>query len=191
MADVFDVLKRDHEEVEQMLAQLDVGKAGAAGADPDWLRSRKKMVERVIIEESKHEAVEEEFFWPAVREHVPDGDRLADEAVEQEQKAKQILDELDRTDPGDGRFEELLAGFIKDAREHIRFEETRVWPGLRAALTGEQADRLGDKLVAGKKTAPTRPHPNVPPKPGILKATGPVAAMADRAGDAVSGRGKD
>ena len=44
--------------------------------------------------------------------------------------------------------------------------------------------------MRGKDTAPTRPHPQVPPRPGVLKATGPVAAIVDRLRDIVTGRGK-
>ena len=57
------------------------------------------------------------------------------------------------------------------------------------ALTAEAADELGTKIAEGKKTAPTRPHPHTPPSPGALKTAGPVAAAADKARDAVTGRG--
>ncbi len=63
-----------------------------------------------------------------------------------------------------------------------------MWPPLREALSPEQADELGDKLEAGKSTAPTRPHPHTPPSPGVLKAAGPAVAAADRARDAVTHR---
>ena len=49
------------------------------------------MVEELVIEESRHEAVEEMYFWSAVRDRVPNGDELADTATGQEQKGKEIL----------------------------------------------------------------------------------------------------
>ncbi len=64
-----------------------------------------------------------------------------------------------------------------------------MWPGLRAALNTERAAELGTQITAGKKTAPVRPHPHTPPSPGALKAAGPVTAVADKARDAVTGRG--
>ncbi|KAB2365748.1 hemerythrin domain-containing protein [Actinomadura montaniterrae] len=194
MTDVFTVLADDHTEVKQMLTELEAGSAGASEASvhgEDGLRLRKKMVERLIIEESKHEAVEEEYFWPAVRELLTEGDRLADRAVEQEQAAKKVLNELIGLDAGEPRFEELLANLITAGRAHIAFEETEVWPALRKVMTDERAERLGEKLERGKKLAPTRPHPNTPPKPGILKAAGPAVAAADRVRDKITGRGQD
>ena len=149
------------------------------------------MAEELVIEESRHEAVEEMFFWPAVRDHLPDGDRLADEATSQEQEAKHVLNQLDKLDASDAEFERLLITFIEAGRQHIAFEETQVWPGLRAMLSSQAAHDLGTRLAEGKKTAPTRPHPHTPPSPGVLKATGPVAAAADKARDAVTGRGGD
>lgn len=186
MADVFDVLGQDHDHVKEVLAELE---AGAGRTEPDALEHRKKMVERLIIDESKHEAVEEEYFWPTVRELVPDGDRLADHAVGQEQSAKYVLHDLIGLDPGDERFEELLRTFILDGREHISYEENRVWPELRKVITQERADQLGGRLADGKAKAPTRPHPHTPPKPGILKGAGPLVAAADKMRDKLAHRG--
>lgn len=191
MANAFEVLRKDHEEVKAALAELESGPTAATGGGEDLLKVREKLVEQLIIEESKHEAVEEEYFWPAVRERVPDGDRLADHAVEQEQKGKQVLNDLIGVKAEHPRFEELLATFIKDGREHIAYEEQQVWPLLEKVLSAEEAGDLGTKLQEGKKIAPTRPHPHTPPKPGILKAAGPAVAAADRARDAVTGRGRD
>jgi len=52
-----------------------------------------------------------------------------------------------------------------------------------------QSAEPGSKIAGGKTTAPTRPHPRTPPSPGVLKTAGPVAAAADKARDAVTGRG--
>jgi hemerythrin HHE cation binding domain-containing protein len=191
MADVFTVLAKDHEEVKGMLAELEKGPTVAVGASEDQLALRKKMTEELIIEESRHEALEEMYFWPAVRDRLESGDVLADQATGQEQDAKQVLAELDKLQAGDAEFEKLLGKFTVDAREHIAFEETQVWPGLRTALTPEAANELGTKIAEGKKTAPTRPHPNTPPSSGVLKAAGPVAAATDKARDKLTGRGAD
>jgi Hemerythrin HHE cation binding domain len=191
MADVFTVLAQDHQEVQAMLAELEKGPTRATGASEDQLALRKRMTETLIIEESKHEALEEMYFWPAVREHHSAGDTLADEATTQEQEAKHVLAELDKLDASDTRFEELLSEFTGAAREHIAFEENEVWPGLRSVLSAEVSGELGTKIAEGKKTAPTRPHPHTPALPSVLKTAGTAVAAADKARDAASGRGGD
>jgi hemerythrin-like domain-containing protein len=190
MPDVFEVLGRDHEEVKRMLSELETGPTAATGAGDNDLALRKKMVQQLVIEESRHEAVEEMYFWPAVRERAEGGDRLADAATGQEQEGKEVLDKLDKLEAAQPEFEQLIAEFIQAAREHISYEETRAWPALRAALTAGQANDLGAKLAEGKKTAPTRPHPHTPAAPGVLKTAGPAVAAADRARDAATGRGE-
>jgi hypothetical protein len=191
MPSVFDVLGRDHLEVRRMLTELQSGPTAATGASDNHLALRKKMVEELIIEESKHEALEEMYFWPAVRDKAPDGARLAEIATGQEQQGKEVLARLDKLGADQPEFEELVAKFIEAGREHISFEENQVWPVLRTVLTEQEAATIGDKIEQGKKTAPTRPHPNTPPSPGVLKTAGPAVAAADRMRDAVTGRGQD
>ena len=190
MPSVFDVLSKDHVEVKRMLAELEIGPTVVTGADQTQLTLRKRMVEELIIEESTHEAVEEVYFWPAVREHLANGDELADTALRQGQEGKEVLDQLDKLDASHPEFEVLLASFIKDAREHFAYEETKVWPGLAAVLTAEESSDLGARLEQGKNTTPTRPHPTVPPQRGVLKGTGPIAAAADKLRDVITGRGR-
>ncbi len=191
MTDAFEFLALDHAEVKQMLAQLEIGAVRQGAATPGQLAERKKLAEQLVIEESRHEAIEEMHFWPAVREHLPNGNELADTAIGQEEEGKEILDKLDKLEAGTPEFERLLADFTRAGREHIDYEETHVWPGLRIVLTKEQADELGSKLKAAKKTAPTRPHPRIPASPGALKTAGPVAAAADKARDKITHRGTD
>ncbi len=151
------------------------------------------MTEQLIIEESKHEALEEMYFWPAVREHLAAGDTLADAATEQEQAAKQVLAELDKLQAGEHAESRRLLAKIHHRR--ARAHRLRGDAGMaRAAHRPESADKaaeLGTKITEGKKTAPTRPHPHTPPSPGVLKAAGPAVAAADKARDAVTGRGAD
>jgi hemerythrin-like domain-containing protein len=163
--DVFDVLSEDHGEVKEMLAQL-VTERPLFGADKDKLADRKKMAARLITEESRHEAVEEMFFWPAVREKLPDGDTLADTAIGQEEEAKEVLARLDRLQPGTEfkEFEELIDSFAEAAREHIDYEETQVWPRMRKALSRREATELGKKVQEGKKTVPGKPKPGQVPR---------------------------
>jgi hemerythrin-like domain-containing protein len=191
MTNVFEVLAQDHAEVKQMLTDLELGAVRQGAATPEQLTQRKKLAEQLVIEASRHEAVEEMYFWPAVREHLSAGDKLADTALGQEQEGKEVLDKLDKLDAGQPEFEKLLAEFTRAGREHIAYEENHVWPGLRSALTAQQAQELGGKLETAKKTAPTRPHPHTPASPGALKTAGPVAAAADKARDAMTNRGTD
>ena len=189
MSNVFDILRADHREVEQMLAALEGSPAQANRATPMRPEARKKLTQKLIIESSKHEAAEEEYFWPVVRDRLPDGDRLADHAIAQETDAKQVLARLEKLSAGQAEFSELLSKYIPAARKHIGYEEAIVWPTLQAALTAAEAEELGKDIALAKEIAPTRPHPHIPPQPSVLKTTGPAVAAADKVRDELSGRG--
>jgi hypothetical protein len=70
-------LRQDLKSVLGMLEVLDQAPSGS-GAEISALET---MVTNLVIAESQHEAIEEQFFWPAVRDALEDGDALADEAI--------------------------------------------------------------------------------------------------------------
>src|ERR1700761_3659531 len=78
MPDVFQVLQKDHDEVKAMLAQLEEGPKASTGATAEQLAFRKRSLDEVIIEESKHEAAEQQYFWPALKRIGADGQRVAE-----------------------------------------------------------------------------------------------------------------
>lgn len=190
MPDVFQVLKQDHDEVKAMLARLEDGRKATDAATAEQLGERQQLVEDVIIAESRHEAVEQQYFWPAVRELGADGARVADEGLDQEAEGERVLHALGKLSSDDLRFEDLLTSFISAARAHIAYEEAHAWPLLRASISADRAAELGDTIIQAKKLAPTRPHPHTPPDAGAATTAGPMAGVADRLRDAVTGRGR-
>lgn len=182
--DALTFLRQDHKSVLGMLEVLD-GAPSGSGATSSGLST---MVTNLVIAESQHEAIEEQFFWPAVRELLDDGDSLADRAIEQEQEGKQLLQRLEDGAPGEPDYHEALKAFVKAARDHIAYEQEVVWPAFEAAISRDDLMRMGEKLEAAKKIAPTRPHPDTPPSPGVLKTMGMAIAMVDHVRDAATGR---
>ncbi len=185
--DALTFLREDHKSVLGMLEVLDGAPAGD-GAASSGLRT---MVTNLVIAESQHEAIEEQYFWPAVRGALENGDALADKAVEQEQLGKKLLQRLEDGEPGEPDYQEALQQFVQLGRDHIDFEQNVVWPQLQEAVSREELVKLGEKLERAKKIAPTRPHPNTPPSPGALKTVGMVAATMDHIRDAATGRAAD
>ena len=60
--------------------------------------------------------------------------------------------------------------------DHIAYEQEVMWPLVQGAVRHDDLVRLGDKLEAAKKIAPTRPHPDTPPSPGVSKTMGMATA---------------
>jgi hemerythrin-like domain-containing protein len=154
MEDLFDVLADDHEEIRQVLAELEKGPTAATGATEDQLMLRQIMTEELVIEQSKHEEIELTCLWPAVREHVPGGGRLADRAICAELEIVTLLAELDKLDVSQPSFERVLTRFTEACREHFGFEEQHLWPRLRAALPPRAAADLGRKVLLARQAVP-------------------------------------
>lgn len=185
--DALTFLSQDHKSVLGMLEALD----GAPESDGAQRSGLATMVNNLIISESQHEAIEEQFFWPAVRRAVQDGDELADQAIAQEEAGKKLLQRLEDGAPGDPDYHEALKEFVKAGREHIKFEQDVVWPRLSAAVDQQELEQLGSKLETAKKVAATRPHPNTPSDSLTQKTMGMGAAVIDHVRDAVTGRASD
>lgn len=166
------------------------GYAPASEAGKTVQSARQEVAQLLIMDSSRHEAAEEQYFWPAVRDRLPDGSQLADEAISQESEAKNVLARLDKLSSDDEEFTTLIAEFIPAARAHIAFEETQVWPTLRAALSAAEAEELGAKIRRAEDKGPARPHPHTPASPAVLKTVGPMVAALDRLRDTMTGRGR-
>jgi hypothetical protein len=177
MVDAFSVLRRDHEKVERTLASLEDGPNAGSGADQVELIARGRLTQQLMADESGHETIEHQCFWPVVRDRMPGGAALADEAASQEHEASQMLVQLGELRAWDDGFEKLLREFITAAREHVAFEETKVWPGLREALSAGEVNELGDSLVSAKEQVPTQP-----PAAGLARdvRAAPPARIAPR-----------
>jgi hypothetical protein len=155
-----------------MLAELEKGPTAGTGASEDQLALRKKMAETRIIEESKHEALEEMYFWPVVRDHLPNGNTLADQATEQEQEAKEVLAKLDKLDASDAEFEQLLGSFIGAARAY----RVRGDPGLAEPAHGPEHRAGGRAGHADRRGQEDRAHQAAPahaPLPGRAQGRRP------------------
>lgn len=186
--DAITVLGRQHSQVRYLLKQLQALPSHSTGGSAEQISARKSVVDMVTVRLSEHETIEEEHFWPAVRKVLPDGGKLADTALQQEQEGKDSLTELGRLDPDSREFDEHVERFVLAVRKHVAFEE-RVFLRLREAMRDKDLDELGDKLLSALAAAPTRPHRHAPKQPGAaVKAAAAGAAALDKARDAAGDR---
>jgi hemerythrin-like domain-containing protein len=154
--DVVQVLTRQHNQVRALQEQLEALPGLRAGGAPDDLAARKSIVDMITAHLSRHEAAEEEHFWPAVRTALTDGDDRADEALRQEQEGKEVLAELGRLAPGTDRFDELAGKLVLLLRRHVAYEE-RVFLRLREAMPEEDREELGKKVARAGAAAGAGP----------------------------------
>jgi hemerythrin superfamily protein len=179
---VIDELVTDHREVEELFGRIE--------ALPSGDKDRKVHADQAVMELVRHSVAEEQYLYPAVREHVANGDAMADKELEDHAKAERLMKDLEGCDADDPEFDRLIGMLMSEIRSHIADEEQNLFPSLRAACPPDALDELGDKVRQAKKMAPTRPHPAAPDKPPANKLMDAGAGLVDRMRDALTGRGK-
>jgi hemerythrin superfamily protein len=184
--DVIEVLEHDHREVEEMFAELE----SLRGASTEEAQSRRKtLTEQVTIELVRHSVAEEVLVYPQVQNKVSAEE--AEHARKEHAEAEETLQRLEKLDAGDPAFDDELATLMAEIRHHISDEEGQMFTHMRQVIDGDELRKLGARVEAFKKVAPTRPHPSVPNEPGPRMAAGPAASLFDRLRDLASGRGRD
>jgi hemerythrin-like domain-containing protein len=154
--DVLTVLTRDHNQVTALVQQLSAIPSHTNGGSPAQVARRASIVDLITVHLSKHEAVEEELFWPAVRKALADGDARAEEALAQERQGKDTLSELAGLDPDSREFDEAVERLVALLRKHVSYEE-RVFLDFASATEGAQRserDALGNRPAKRKGKAP-------------------------------------
>ncbi|MGW7410489.1 hemerythrin domain-containing protein [Streptomyces sp. NPDC054833] len=179
---VLEELMTDHREVEEIFARIEEMTGGG--------QELRDLVDEVTIELVRHSVAEEQYLYPAVREYVEGGDRLADKELADHGRVEEILKQLERTDAGDPQMSPLLQQLMEEVSAHVQDEENNLFPMLRQACSSGMLDDLGDKVRRAKAMAPTRPHPSAPDTPPANKLLAPGVGLVDRARDFVTGRGK-
>src|SRR3954464_5161582 len=182
--DVIEILEHDHREVEEMFAELE----SLRGAATEETKSRRKAVtEQVTIELVRHSVAEEVLVYPQVEDKVSAEE--AEHARKEHAEAEETLHRLEKLDADDPAFDDELATLIAEIRHHIADEEGQMFAQMRQVIATDDLRKLGARVEAFKKVAPTRPHPNVPNDLLPRMAAGPAASLFDRMRDLATGRG--
>jgi len=182
--DVIEVLEHDHREVEEMFSELE----SLRGADTEDAKSRrKKLTETVTVELVRHSVAEEVLVYPQVDDKISKEE--ADHAREEHAEAEETLTRLEKLDADDPVFEAELSTLMEEIRHHVEDEEGQMFAEMRRVIDEDELRKLGSRVEAFKKVAPTRPHPNVPNEPLPRTAAGPAASLFDRMRDAATGFG--
>jgi hemerythrin-like domain-containing protein len=182
--DVIEVLEHDHREVEEMFSELESLRGASSEEDQ---KRRKELTEDVTIELVRHSVAEEVIVYPEVESRVSQEE--AEHAREEHAEAEETLQRLEKLDADDPAFDDELAKLMEEIRHHISDEEDEMFAHMRQVIDEEELRKLGERVEAFKKVAPTRPHPNVPNEAGPRIAAGPAASLFDRMRDLASGRG--
>jgi hemerythrin superfamily protein len=172
--DAIALLKQDHREINELFKRFEKAGDGA-------FKQKRKLVDQMIAELSRHASIEEQILYPWAREHIDQADDEVLEALEEHHVVKWLLWELEDLSPGDERFDAKVTVMIENVRHHVTEEENELFSDLRDVATRTELLDLADALSAAKKRAPTRPHPRGADTPPGNVMTAPIASALDHA----------
>jgi hemerythrin superfamily protein len=176
-SDVVGFLKGQHNEVKQLFA--DVKSAQGEAREKAFYALRRLL--------AVHETAEEEIVHPAARRVLPNGEAIVSARLEEENKAKTMLAELEKLDIDSSDFQRKLESLEMDVLAHAESEEREEFEQLGSVLDQSRLERMQKAAEIVEKMAPTRPHAGVESMTANLFA-GPFASMVDRVRDAIAGK---
>jgi len=173
--DILDLLAADHQLVEERFTTLDSAHA----------TDRHSLFCELVHTLVGHEVAEELVVYPAIVHDAPDGEAEAKPRLEEQAEAEQKLADMEKMDPASPEFGAQLAQLKSAVLAHAKAEEARIFPLLRHVETPASRAEMADRYQRAKDKAPTHPHPHSPDTPPGNKLLGSVAALFDKARDAV------
>lgn len=173
--DLIELIKADHQTVQQMLARFE----SVAPSERDGYFCE------VVHELVRHEVAEELVLYPTIRKESTAGEAEAQSRLQEQSDAEKLLARMESLDV-------MTPEFVKDFQKlrtavlhHADAEESGALPLLQGSERTEMRSEMGARYLAAKEKAPTHPHPHTPNDGSAQKLLGPVAALLDRARDAV------
>jgi hemerythrin superfamily protein len=138
-ADALTLLKEDHTKVEGLFDQFEKTRTD----------DRQRSLAAQICRELKvHTTIEEEIFYPAVREAIDDDD-LMDEAAVEHGSAKELIEQIESGSPRDDKWSAKVCVLGEYIRHHVKEEQTEIFPEVRKSNLDLQ--ELGGQLRARKR----------------------------------------
>lgn len=143
--DAIALLKDDHKKVKDLFEKFD------KLSDRSKV-NKKKIADQICLELTVHAQVEEEIFYPAVRDPIKDDD-LMDEAIVEHASAKELIAQISEMDPGDDLYDAKVKVLSEQIDHHVEEEEDEMFPKVRKTKVdllalGEQMAARKDELMA-------------------------------------------
>jgi Hemerythrin HHE cation binding domain len=156
-----------------------------------WWASRSRAgrcAGRPVGDSRRHSVSEEMYVYPAMREHLPDGEKLVEHDTQEHKRLEEAMKQLEAVQASEPRFDALVRELTEKLRHHAHDEETEQFPLLRDRMPREKLVELRQKVDSAKKLAPTRPHPGAPHSELFHKVVGPRVGLVDRLRDKLTNR---
>jgi hemerythrin-like domain-containing protein len=137
-SDALSILHDDHKRVQKLFKQFEK-------ADHEDIAALREIAEQTCAELELHAALEEEVFYPALREALNEADlELVEEAHIEHDSAKQLIAQLRALQPGDAKYAATFTVLGEYVNHHIDEEEDELFKRAKRAKLDVEA--LGETM---------------------------------------------
>jgi hypothetical protein len=141
--DALSLLKADHDRVKKMLAE---GEQTTERAE----KTRQQVFDTLKAEMMLHERIEEEIFYPALKEH-PKAKDIVLEGYEEHHVVDDIMGELEATDVTDETWAAKFKVMKENIEHHIEEEEGEMFKQARQVFEADELEQLGARMAELKR----------------------------------------
>ena len=144
------ILKKDHRMVSGLLMTLEMTPKFNATV-------RKRLFDQIRDSVLMHAQVEEEIFYPAIRNLAfgQEGSKV-DEAYLEHQTVKDLLNGMNHMDPMSEEFDGKLADLKQNIEHHVEEEEGELFPLVTNRMSREQLTEIGQRMHKRKASLKTQ-----------------------------------
>jgi len=141
--DAMSLLKEDHQKVKKMLAELE-------STTERGVKTREELFTKVKQELIIHEAIEEEIFYPALKQH-PKTKEITLEAYEEHHVVNTVMAEIEGVSYDDEKWGAKFKVMKENLEHHIEEEEGEMFKQAKQVFDKDELAQLGDSMIARKE----------------------------------------
>jgi hypothetical protein len=141
--DAMSLLKEDHEKVKKILGELE-------STTERGVKTREELFTKVKEELVVHEAIEEEIFYPALKEHSKTKE-IALEGYEEHHVVDTVMAEIEGVAYDDEKWGAKFKVMKENLEHHIEEEEGEMFKQARQVFDEDELAQLGESMLARKQ----------------------------------------
>jgi len=141
--DALELLEEDHQKMKKILEDLD-------STTERGVKTREELYTKMKEELQAHEAIEEEIFYPALKEH-PMAKEIVLEGYEEHHVVDLISSEIDGLSYDDEAWGAKFSVMKENIEHHIEEEEGEMFTKARQVFDGDELKELGERMELRKK----------------------------------------
>ena len=143
--DAISLLKADHDKVKSILRELEPTTERAE-------KTRTELFAKLKSELTVHEIIEEEIFYPTLKQH-PKAKDIVLEGYEEHHVVDTVMGELEALPVDDESWGAKCAVMIENIEHHIEEEEGDMFVKARQVLDRDELEQLGAAMETRKAEA--------------------------------------